>query len=78
MPSVFGVIPWGHHINIFTKSDSLEEALFYINKVATEGWSRTRLEHEIDARLFLTKGAAITNFNTTLPELEQGKRRDER
>ena len=29
MPDVFGVIPWGHHINIFTKSKSLGEALCF-------------------------------------------------
>ena len=29
MPDVFGVIPWGHHINIFTKSKSLDEALCF-------------------------------------------------
>ena len=33
MPDSFGFIPWGHHIYIFTKSQSLDEALFYINKV---------------------------------------------
>ena len=62
-------------MNIFTKSESLEEALFYINKVATEGWSRARLEHEIDARLFLKQGAAITNFDKTLPipQIESAK-----
>ncbi|MBQ3636715.1 MAG: hypothetical protein II951_14020 [Bacteroidales bacterium] len=26
MPDTFGVIPWGHHIYIFTKSQSLDEA----------------------------------------------------
>lgn len=40
MPDTFGFIPWGHHIYIFTKSQSLDEALFYIGKVSTEGWSR--------------------------------------
>ena len=55
------------NVYIFTKSESLEEALFYINKVATEGWSRARLEHEIDTHLLLTQGAAITNFDKTLP-----------
>ena len=75
MPEIFGVIPWKHHVNIFTKSESLEEALFYINKVATEGWSRARLEHEIDAHLFLKQGAAITNFDKTLPisQIESAK-----
>ena len=47
MPDTFGFIPWGHHIYIFTKSQSLDEALFYINKVSTEGWSRTLLEHHV-------------------------------
>ena len=67
MPETFWVGPWFHHVYIFTKSKSLEEALFYIHKVVTEGWSRARLEHEIDAHLYLTQGAAITNFDKTLP-----------
>ena len=75
MPETFGVVPWFHHVYIFTKSKSLEEALFYINEVATEGWSRARLEHEIDARLFLKQGAAITNFDKTKPitQIESAK-----
>ena len=75
MPDVFGVIPWGHHIYIFTKSQSLEEALFYINKVATEGWSRALLEHNVAAHLFQKQGSAITNFETTLPvsQIEEAK-----
>lgn len=32
MPSDFGMIPWGHHIDIFTRSNSVEEALFYIDE----------------------------------------------
>ena len=67
MPDAFGVIPWGHHICIFTKSQSLDEALFYINKVASEGWSRVYLEHQIDENFYQTQGSAITNFESTLP-----------
>lgn len=67
MPEIFGVIPWKHHVYIFTKSESFEEALFYINKVATEGWSRAYLEHQVDAHLFQTQGSAITNFDLVLP-----------
>lgn len=66
MPEIFGVIPWFHHVEIFTKSKSLEEALFYIQKVATEGWSRSLLEHHVDAHLFEKQGSAITNFDKTL------------
>ena len=62
-----GLIPWGHHIYIFTKCKSLDEALFYIQRVAHEGWSRSWLEDQIAANLFSHQGAAITNFDTTLP-----------
>ena len=67
MPTKFGIVPWKHHVYIFTKSQSLEEALFYIDKVASEGWSRVYLEHQIDDRLYQTQGSAITNFESTLP-----------
>ena len=67
MPEIFGVIPWKHHVYIFTKSQTVEEALFYIKKVVTEGLSRTQLEHQVDAHLFQLQGSAITNFDKTLP-----------
>ena len=67
MPNTFGIIPWGHHIHIFTKSQTLDEALFYIHKVATEGWTRALLEHHIGAHLYQSQGSAITNFEATLP-----------
>ena len=67
MPEIFTVVPWRHHVQIFTKSKSLDEALFYINKVVTEGWSRSRLESQMEHRLFQTQGAAVTNFDHTLP-----------
>ena len=75
MPTIFGIIPWKHHVHIFTKSKSLDEALFYINKVATEGWTRDLLEHHIAAHLFQSQGSAITNFEATLPvsQIEEAK-----
>lgn len=75
MPELFGQVPWFHHVHIFTKSKSLDEALFYINKVATEGWSRDLLEHHVAAHLFQSQGAAITNFESTLPvsQVEEAK-----
>ena len=39
----------------------------YINKVTEEGWSRSRLESQIAANLFGSQGAAVTNFEHTLP-----------
>ena len=67
MPEIFGFVPWRHHVEIFAKSKSLEEALFYINKVVEGGWTRSWLEEQINAKLFEAQGAAITNFDWTLP-----------
>lgn len=67
MPDVFGRIPWFHHVLIISKCQTLDEAIFYINKVTEEGWSRSRLESQIAANLFDSQGAAVTNFEHTLP-----------
>lgn len=67
MPEVFGKVPWFHHVQIFSHCNSLDEALFYINKVVEEGWSRSWLEDRIAAKLFLSQGSAITNFSQALP-----------
>ena len=66
-PDSFGLIPWGCHILIFSKCQTLDEAIFYINKVTEEGWSRSRLESQMAANLFGSQGAAVTNFEYTLP-----------
>ncbi len=67
MPEIFGFVPWRHHVEIFSKSKSLEEAQFYINKVVEGGWTRSWLEEQINTKLFEAQGAAITNFEQTLP-----------
>lgn len=36
-------IPWRHHIEIFTKCKSVQEALFYVRKTIKNGWSRAML-----------------------------------
>ncbi len=70
MPAIFGQVPWGHHLQIITKCQSLDEALFYINHVATEGWSRSYLEGQIASQLYCRQGTAVTNFSETLPEAQ--------
>ncbi len=67
MPESFGLVPWKHHVLIISKCQTLDEAIFYINKVTEEGWSRSRLESQMAANLFGSQGAAVTNFEHTLP-----------
>ena len=61
-------IPWRHHIEIFTKSKSVKEALFYVQKTIENGWSRAVLMNFMEADLFSAQGKALTNFSRLLPE----------
>ncbi len=67
MPADFGMIPWGHHIEIFTRSKSVSEALFYIEETIRNSWSRATLGAEIDDNLYGKQSHAITNFDEKLP-----------
>ena len=67
MPEEFGIVPWKHHVYIVSKSQTYEEAVFYINRVATEGWSRAFLEHQMSSNFFKIQGSALTNFDQALP-----------
>lgn len=67
MPTDFGLVAWGQHIDIFTRSKSVEEAIFYIEKTIENGWSRPELAREMADNLYSKQGRAITNFDNKLP-----------
>ena len=67
MPEKFGLIPWFHHIHIIVNCESVDEAMFYIEKTANEGWSRSYLEDQVSKGLYDAQGSAINNFERTLP-----------
>jgi predicted nuclease of restriction endonuclease-like (RecB) superfamily len=64
------LIPWGHNILIFTKSNSLEEAMFYIQQTIENGWSRSDLTKFILDDLYHKHGTSQNNFNMTLPDIQ--------
>jgi predicted nuclease of restriction endonuclease-like (RecB) superfamily len=70
IPAILGIIPWGHHIQVVTKSKSIEEALFYVQQTALHSWKRTVLIHQIESALFHRKGKAYSNFEITLPKVQ--------
>lgn len=76
MPIDFGRVPWKHHVHIFTHSDSVAEALFYIEKTIENGWSRSELELEMSDGLYGKHGKAITNFDDKLPAPYSGLAKD--
>lgn len=69
-PSIFAFVPWKHHILIIQKSQSVEEALFYIHKTVEGNLSRNTLDNIIRADLYHTSGAAVTNFSEKLPAIQ--------
>jgi predicted nuclease of restriction endonuclease-like (RecB) superfamily len=61
-------IPWGHHVQIFTKCKSVKEALFYVQKTIQNSWSRAVLMNFMEIDLYSTQGKARTNFSKLLPK----------
>ena len=70
LPKLVGEIPWRHNVEIITKCDSVEEALFYTKKTIEEGWSRSTLVQFIESELYLAQGKTISNFTRTLPDVQ--------
>jgi predicted nuclease of restriction endonuclease-like (RecB) superfamily len=60
-------IPWGHNIQIITKCQSMVEAVYYVQSTLEQGWSRNVLVHQIESGLWQREGAALHNFERTLP-----------
>jgi predicted nuclease of restriction endonuclease-like (RecB) superfamily len=63
-------LPWGHNIAIASKSQSHEEALYYVQNTLTHNWSRAVLVHQIESGLWQREGKAISNFEQTLPAVQ--------
>ncbi len=61
-------IPWGHNILIVSKSQNINEAIFYLNETLENNWSRDILDLQIESGLFKRKGNAVTNFSHSLPQ----------
>ena len=65
-PQLFACVPWKHHVEIITKCESIEEALFYLKLTVQESLSKQGLLNCIKANLYVSKGGAVTNFKDKL------------
>lgn len=68
MPEQFGFIPWRHHVEIITKCNTVNEAVFYIQKTVEGNWSRSYLTDMLKSKLYQKEGSALTNFDKSLPQ----------
>ncbi len=62
-------IPWGHQMCIIDKCKSPSEALFYVQKIIKNGWSRAVLMNFIETDLYESQGKALNNFDRLLPDI---------
>lgn len=67
MPDLLQFVPWRHQTVIVSKCDTINAAMFYLNKVVEDNMSRTELEHVVKAQLYEHTGKALNNFDVTLP-----------
>ena len=60
-------IPWGHHRFIIDKiKNDSKKALFYVEQIIQNNWSRNVLLNFIDSNLYERQGKAVTNFSQKL------------
>ncbi|MDZ4148338.1 MAG: DUF1016 domain-containing protein [Flavobacteriaceae bacterium] len=64
---VFFSVSFSHHYIIASKTKKIDEAWFYISKVASEFWNFRHLESQLKNKHFQKKGMLPNNFNNTLP-----------
>lgn len=67
LPEDFFNIPWFHHVEIFTKCQSVTEAFFYLHQTLSNGWSRRILQDNLRSQLYQRQGKAVTNFDHIIP-----------
>jgi predicted nuclease of restriction endonuclease-like (RecB) superfamily len=60
-------IPWFHNCTILDKVQDPDEQEWYIRKTIENGWSRNVLVHQLETRLYMREGKAVTNFSVSLP-----------
>jgi predicted nuclease of restriction endonuclease-like (RecB) superfamily len=63
-----GQLPWGHNLVLLSRLKDPEQRLAYARSAITHGWSRNVLNIHIETRLLERTGAAITNFDLSLPK----------
>ena len=67
----FLTVQFTHHYVILTHTDTLEERLFYIRRIAKEFWSVNKLKYNLAEHLYEKEGSMPNNFIRTLTDNDQ-------
>lgn len=60
-------LPWFHVVTLLTRLDDAGQRAWYAAEAVLHGWSRATLTQQIQSRLHLRQGSAVTNFEARLP-----------
>ena len=74
--AVLARLPWYHQLALLDKLNSPDSRRWYAAEAIKHNWSRNILVMQIESRLLERSGAALTNFETTLPELQSDLARE--
>jgi predicted nuclease of restriction endonuclease-like (RecB) superfamily len=67
IPPEIASVPWRHHMEIISHTETLEEAIFYVEQTIENGWSRSTLKDKMKSDLYSRQGKALNNFSRLLP-----------
>ncbi|WNL42891.1 PDDEXK nuclease domain-containing protein [Halomonas sp. PAMB 3264] len=65
---VLAQLPWYHQLALLEKLSDPESRCWYAYEAIQHGWSRNVLVMQIETRLLERQGAAVTNFEASLPK----------
>lgn len=63
-------LPWGVNVELLDAVKEPKVRLWYAERAFEHGWSRSVLSMQIERRLHVRRGKALTNFTQTLPPPE--------
>ena len=61
-------LPWAHNVILIQKLKDLPTRFWYARQTIAQGWSRDTLALMIKSHAHKRQGAAVTNFDTRLPQ----------
>ena len=65
---LFFSIGFTHHCEILAKTQSFEERIFYLERCASEFWSKETLRYHLKSKLFSKLGKLPNNFQATISD----------
>ena len=66
LTDVFFKVSFTHHTALITAVKSIEESIFYLNKIASEFWSVSTLKHHLKSKLYKKRGTLPNNFSVAI------------